>query len=748
MARVVFNLLAGLTISISVSVMGCTGTSMDKTLATGDYVVSYRHAEGAIRILGNGTPADAPALALVPGGGDPRLQFLDPANVTETTAISGKAIVIKGKLDWCTYTVTISVFEGAPNLINSQVAVQTTSDLVPADDQPFEGSYPELSYVNSTGKVLERSAVDLTYYLNGTPGSKTYHTRVPGTGTVYDLNQFVFFGDATALHSSLHYLVDFSSLSDYFTATETRILDSVRQPPGCLEVEEGAAKKPLSFGYDVPGIKVPLPQGTSLTLANSNLYLESGVPAINEPVDYCRRFVTGYSNIYPLLKKPNPKFVDWPDITEKGFADLIKCHEKLGRSQIGIQTNLWSIKRYLEKFPSETGQSLVNHEDRLWNSVRMSLPFGDAWQYLFNYVAAGDYLETFDSEPARKTFLHNADEVVTAGQKLNYIFPLAIDAEFTNGGKWLNEYDCTGAYVFLMMLYHKETGDPLYLDEARKAAQVLSTIGFEYPYEFTTTSLGPIGLLRLYRETGEKQYLDACAIPMAAILRHSWTFNPGYREYKGRNIFLLTEGMPGVYSNGWEEATLLRYLYLFLTEGQDIVPRSTLDLVSELLRWKALNVADSIVPLYTDKSIVYTGKPREFKFPVVNEWHIPIEGFGYLEWDDSGLHDKPGRVSQGPYCFGAVPEAANLLFHPIAGNAVLYVEAPIVLTKQSESSESFKVLGGRSTYRMAISASADSAVRITSNMGENVKFSEAGPDGWSWATVSPNAQYTTSVNSN
>ena len=67
--------------------------------------------------------------------------------------------------------------------------------------------------------------------------------------------------------------------------------------------------------------------------------------------------------------------------------------------------------------------------------------------------------------------------------------------------------------------------------------------------------------------------------------------------------------------------------------------------------------------------------------PVNPNWYIPLEGFGYLEWDKSGLHDKPGRVSQPPYCFGALPEAALIQFHPLSSEVMLYAEMPAIVEK-------------------------------------------------------------------
>jgi hypothetical protein len=126
------------------------------------------------------------------------------------------------------------------------------------------------------------------------------------------------------------------------------------------------------------------------------------------------------------------------------------------------------------------------------------------------------------------------------------------------------------------------------------------------------------------------------------------------------------------------------------------------DLVSEVLRYKAAAQADSLAPLLPDPSIIYDGIPREWHRLVERSWYIPMEGFGYLEWDKSGLHDRPGRVSQPPYCFGPLPEAALLQFHPLGRRAVLYVEAPIVIEREGERAVRFRVLATRGTFKAGV----------------------------------------------
>ena len=85
-----------------------------------------------------------------------------------------------------------------------------------------------------------------------------------------------------------------------------------------------------------------------------------------------------------------------------------------------------------------------------------------------------------------------------------------------------------------MLLYHRFTGKAEYLEEARAAADRLLGMGFEFPYEFATTALAPLALLRLYKLTGDQRYLEGITIPIAAILRHTWLFNPDYGDYRGR----------------------------------------------------------------------------------------------------------------------------------------------------------------------------------------------------------------------
>jgi hypothetical protein len=291
---------------------------------------------------------------------------------------------------------------------------------------------------------------------------------------------------------------------------------------------------------------------------------------------------------------------------------------------------------------------------------------------------------------------------------------LRVSKGLSNPEHFRNEYDCTGAYVYLMLLYYQATTQKVYLEEARKAGDRLLQIGFEYPYEFTTTALGPLAMFRLFKATGVRAYLDGVYIPLAAILRHSWLFNPSYGDYRGRRIFLLTEGMPSVYANGWEEAALVRNLALLWREAGGTLPAPVTRMVAELLRWKGISDADGLAPLEPDPSVIYNGIPREWTLPIQRSSFIPMEGFGYLEWDHSGLHNKPGRVSQSPYCFGMLPENALALFHPLGVDGVLYCAVPVLVRQTTPGSYRFTADGFEGAYECRVRQNNDGPkIRIT-----------------------------------
>jgi hypothetical protein len=734
-----------------------SSSSSSFRIQTGEYEVSFAHGVPFFSIQRKGANR---GLMLRPAG-DAGFAILSAKDARVVRCIEEHDSIcaeVSGRAPWGTGKITLRMHSETPGLINSKVEVVLNQDVVGTEDG-FLGEHAELAYPGDS------SNLSLTYYLNGMPGARTYHSAKQRPSAILDNNQWIYWGDPIVLKSTLLYFEDFTSLSSFYEMTGTRLRKTIRQPPDCLDGPKSVSGNPFSFGYVMPKFVKPLQRESRLLLANSFLYLEPGSPQIGESEAYCNRFITGISAMYPYLDKPESRMSDWVEITEKGLADLTACEEVLRkraeadvdahktptipgsvlRSPIDVPSNLISIQRYASTFHSKRAQMLIGDAEERWaNLPEQHLPYGDAWQYLFPMIMAGDYAQEFHSDAARTFCLRRADDVIETGQRLQYIFPLKINRDFSKAADIRYQYDCTGAYVYLMLLYSQFTGEPKYITEARAAADRLLQMGFEFPYEFTTTSLAPVALLRLYKKTGDRRYLDGIAIPMAAILRHSCFFNPGYREYKGRTIFLLTEAMPGVYANGWEEACLVHYLNVLLQEGHEILPNALVELATELLRWKGVSLLDSLAPSLPETAVVNERIPREWFIPVDRTWDIPLEGFGYLEWDDSGQSDKLGSVSQGFYTFGVLPEIAVLLFHPLIGDAMLYAETPIAMTTHAEGTFRVRPLDGKGPIKAFLKTDPDYVVHLNdaSGMPIRVRTEKNGSQHRLWFEMASRKEYT------
>lgn len=725
---------------------------------TGDYKLDFRAGDEFISIERSDSGRHSQRVALRPGGyAGIRGMALDASSSIRADENAKQvSIEIAGSTEWGRYRLILLLPRSVPGLINSRLEIEPIRDLHGSEDL-FTHQLSELSYTGST------SAEQLIYYLNGTPGTNTYHTAAAIHSAILDNNQWVYFGDPVILRSTVFCFEDFTALNPYFEATRTRALKTMRQPPGCLDSTRISVHKPIEFGYVIPTPKVPVKKGLVILVANTYIYLQPDPPPISVPVEYCGRFIEGIAAVYPYLSKPQEKIIDWVQVTEKGLTDLEECEKALRAenavkstsmtkpipkstldSPIVLQTNLNSLQRYANVFKSKRAKRIIGDSDQWWRTMPIQkLPFADAWQYLFPLIMAGDFAMEFNSEAARTASLRVAEEVVSVGRQLNYIFPLTTNADFSKPADIRYEYDCTGAYVYLMMLYYQFTKDNEYVAEARNAADRMLKMGFEFPYEFTTTSVAPLGLLRLYKLTGDRRYLDGINIPIAAILRHSWFFNPAYGDYRGRVIFLLTEGMPGVYANGWEEASLFHFLALLLREGQELLSPVITQMLAELLRWKGTSLSDSLAPYLPNPSIVFPGIPRDWYIPIHKNWNIPLEGFGYLDWDDSGMYAQPGTVGQAFYNFGALPEAALLFHHSLSKGAKLYVQAPIKLTRdQNGNSFTCRLLAGLANAKAFVQTTYGHAICIAHEAGETKSDMEI-HDGMKkvWFDVSPGVNY-------
>jgi hypothetical protein len=711
-------------------------------IRTGPFVAAYDSADGQLR-LRRRDDGDAGYLSIAPGRETPDFDVLDPDAVEDlsVTRDDGVTVTISGTLGWASYVFTIDF--PSPGLLSYELAV-TPEETDDAGAGAFDESTAELSFRTDDGLSIGDGVVS---YLDGTPGS------VNAAG-MDDLNQFVYCAAPDALDATVLYLADFGALSQYYEQTDTEMQGTVSFPPG-------------RFGYDVPRPEAALHSGSEVVLLDATLSLDPGAIRIEDPVAYSERFVTSLADVYPHVDKPSTERVDWPDITGRVAAELDKPEYKEVRDgvtypgQIELMTLVGILRpftRFAREFDADLPAAVLGNPEVLFDcfydpeydngsgrtgllansEAPHSLSETDAWYFLWPITQVAEHAAAYDSERLREMVLDSAASAIELARALDYVFPMWLDVDGCDGSvgsadeRWHGyQYDCTGAFVYLMEQCYEFTGESRYLDEARAAGDRLLDMGFELPYEFTTASVIPFALLRLSELTGEQKYLRGSYIGLANILRHSYLFDPEYGHYEDRTIFLLTEAMPAngytgeffennYYANAMEELSLVEYLERYLDEGQSVLTPAAKQMTAELLRYKGTSLKDSLAPLQADPSLVYDGVSPQSGRRIDPDVYLPLEPFGAFD----PMFSQLGELDQATYGPGVYPAIARVQYHPL-GDALLYADVPVALEQTGESRYRVDPLGAAGTVEATLFGPDEtvSGATVTGSGGDGVDTS-------------------------
>ena len=668
--------------------------------------------------------AEAGSLRIAPGGPDAGL--LSPETGVSARVDDGDVVLTaEGTADGSPFTFTLVLPGDEPGCLSYELTAEDTVGSEAVDDWE-----PEIAVHDGTGPAEDA----LRSYLDGTPGSQ------PAAGTS-DLTQFVYAADETALSATLLYAADWLALDEYFCRTNTTMRDTVSAPPGRVGYRPPTpdeSNSPVRDGDD-----------DSLTVLAATLVLTPGTPALDEPLVHCERFVEDLATVYGRLDAPEPEHVDWQTVSEKtvdAITDPANRYEYDGEFHPGgvelvtVTSIVTPFRAYAERFEDDAARELTDgvadlvetyydpdyettagSRGMIGNSpAPLTLTHVDAWYLFWPVIQAAEYALAFDDDRVAEMVVDAADVLVDVGRALDYEFPMWIDVDELRGhepggGKRDGyQYDCTGAYAYLMLQYHELTGEERFLTEAAAAGDKLCEYGFELPYEFTTTPLTPVAMARLADRTGDDRYLDASSVGLANVLRHAYFFDPEYGSFAGRNVFLLNEAMPpdgyegNFFANALEEWSLLRYLDAYLREAGEDLSSSARQLTAELLRYKRSSLADSLPGRQPDPSLIYDGVSPQSGRRVNREWALPLEPFGALE----PMFDQLGAVGQDLYGAGAYAEAALQQSHPLDDDATLTVEGPVAVDAVSDHEWSVSPLGETGTYGARLTGDTAALVNI------------------------------------
>lgn len=666
---------------------------VEVTIGDGGFVVSRDGAE----------------LSVFPGG--PDIEGLAGAVESVTVDRTDRHRVdVSGDLGWAEARLAVS-FPERPG------AVGYTLELDVAEPRTFAGG-PELP----VGTPTE--------YLEGRPGTDP----AGGTG---DLTQFGFVGN-DELAATLVYVPDFTALGAYCETADATIHDTVAEPPGGL-------------GFVAP--EADLDRGT-VTVAAATLAFEAGVPSPGDTVEYCRRFVDGLA---AAATGPPPTRVDWPAVAERAHAALQHpsnrheydgVHHPGGVELVTVLSVVNPVRRYAERFDDPAATSLLAdaeaaieayHDPEFTTAAGSegivantpapaNLTLVDAWYFLWPLVQTAEYARETGSTAVTRMALDAADAAIDVGRALDYEFPMWLNVPELRGvgpveSDWAgHQYDCTAAYCYLMLQYHELTDKGRFLEEAERAGERLLSTGFEYTYELTTASLGPLALAWLADETGDERYLEGVAVPLAGVLRAVHLFEPDAGEFAGRRVYGLHSAMPvdgyrgNYYANALEEDATIEYLSRFLRRAFDDLEPATRGLVADILAAKGTALQDSL-PESHDPERVATGVSPQAGRRVNPEWSLPLEPFGAL----GPAHDRLGEIGQTLYGAGVYATMANVQYHPLWGDSVLYTPTPAVLERPDDHTAIVRPLAEGAVRAMLLGEPAETVdVAVREAEGEAV----------------------------
>lgn len=537
----------------------------------------------------------------------------------------------------------------------------------------------------------------------------------------------IYMDFAQPAHGALLYFQNLSSLNDYCNATGTTLSNSVggRWP---------------ELGFALPPTKErPLPAGKAFILSDAYLLLDTKRPS--GEFERARQFLDLLSRIYIQFLPVKTTYRNWPDILQKSLHDV--AHKAGCWSQVNGKAYLnayvsdyatppesmvqlavllplldyeeWSgeklhitkvIKDGLSGFYDDKinalARWLTTEEEKLDGSEEHKKPrVMDSW-YLHHPLLNLSRIAIKGDKAARKLLLTSLDYVIKVARHFKYDWPVfynvdtleVIKAEAAEGKG--GEKDVPGIYAYVMLQAYALTKEKKYLDEAKRAAKALKGRGFDIFYQANNTAFASCAMLRLWKETGDKLYMDLGYLCLANIFKNVWLWDCDYGHAKYyQTFFALFPLNDAPYTAVYEELEGFSAFHDYLNhaKGQDVLPAVRL-LLAEYIKHmmhRSLFYYPPQLPASVLSKDVKTGE-------VDKKLWIPIEDL-QDGWTASGT------VGQEVYGAGLPFALVSRHYYKIGEAAMMvYVDYPTSgHTKRKDQQLSFNVEGdGRLHCRMML----------------------------------------------
>lgn len=427
----------------------------------------------------------------------------------------------------------------------------------------------------------------------------------------------LYFSLTKPVIGSVLYFQHLGSLKDYNEDTHTEASDAV------------GGQWP-EIGFSLPPGGLPLKAGKEYVVSDATLLFTGTVP--KSEFDQAEQFLQMLSEIYLRIPKPDTDYHNWPDILRKSLHNLQHnpgCWQQFGQNnflnayvsdyttppetmvQMAVLLPLmdyaeWSrekitlvdvIKKAIPAFYDHNigslGRWLPSQEDSLDRSEEhKKARIMDSW-YLHHPLLNLGRLAAKGDRQAEGIFLSSLDFMIRVARHFQYEWPVfynldtleVVKAE-TSPGKG-GEKDVAGIYAHILLQAYELTGKRKYLTEAKKAARTLNNKGFDLFYQANNTAFSAIALLKLFKYTGEKNFLRLSNLCIANLIRNSAIWQCGYGNGKHISTFFTLFPLDDApYTAVYEELECFSAFHEYLRLAKDQpVPASVPLLLAEYIRY-------------------------------------------------------------------------------------------------------------------------------------------------------------------
>jgi hypothetical protein len=485
---------------------------------------------------------------------------------------------------------------------------------------------------------------------------------------------------------SVLYFQNLTVLNPYFEATGTK-------PDGVVggDWPELGYLPPTPEGQQVDDAGL-LAGGEEFVLSDAIIVVRDW--AANDEQEMARQFLQMLGVAYRSFELPRVDYRDWVARAERTLRDLEKAPQAMEKHfgnlyvmpyvegevpdvmvQLSVIQSLHEFAKWRgEPIPlvDELKKGLEKFYDPRVKTLRRFLPdvgdekdnnAVDSW-YLYHPMLNLGRLALDGDEQARELLLKSVDYGIEAAHHFKYAWPIMYDIrdfsvmQESRGDGRFGQTDVGGIYAYVMIQCFELTGDDRFINEARAAIDAARGLRFDLLYQANLTVWGATACLRLWRITGNHDYLEQSYVYLAGLFHNCeiWESEIGHARHY-RNFMGVTCLHDAPYMAMYEAFESFAGFDEYLAQaGPDLDPAVRM-LVSEYCKY-ALDRAWFYYPDVLPREIIHTG---EHQSGIINpDLSFPLE-------DLYGDGQSPGQIGQEIYGCGGAFVFATRSHHHVDG---------------------------------------------------------------------------------